>query len=381
MTLKDKDFYHKSPKSGIVPYIIISLISAVIGGLIMSFFVLGTQAPKSISQTEKLNNKSTPFINVPAGGTANIPEIAKNVGPSVVGVTNRSNIEGFFDNKSIESGSGTGIIFDSKGYIVTNYHVVKGATELVVTMVDGKQLPAKLVGTDSRTDLAVLKINAENLTVARLGDSDKVEVGEPAIAIGNPLGQEFARTVTVGVISALKRQILVQGQQQPDLIQTDAAINPGNSGGALVNSNGEVIGINSAKIVAQEVEGINFAIPTNTAKPIIEDLVKFGKVVRPWMGIIWVSDVTASVAEQYGLPVKEGVIIEVAPGGPAEKAGIKNGDVIIEINGEKIKDFQELRKAIEKKKIDDKINVKLIRDKKEKTVKVTLGEAPAPQDK
>lgn len=380
MVFHDNEFNNKPGKNGAVSYIVISLISAIIGGLLVSFFALGLKAPNTTPNFDKQNTggKQTPIVSVPSGGSANIPEIAKNLGPAVVGVTNRGNVSNFSLEKSVESGSGSGVIFDPAGYIVTNNHVVKDASELIVTLANGKQVKAKLVGTDPRTDLAVLKINADNLTVARFGDSDKTQVGEPAIAIGNPLGPEFARTITVGVISALKRTVFVQGQQF-ELLQTDAAINPGNSGGALVNSQGELIGINSAKIVAEEIEGINFAIPINTAKPIIEDLVKHGKVVRPFLGIVWVTDVNETIADQYGLPVSSGVIIEVSPNGPAQRAGLKNSDVITQLNGVKTNTFQDLRKEIEKHKIGDKIELKVIRAKKEQKITVTLGEAPGAQ--
>lgn len=379
MIFQDNNF-SSSKKAGFLSYILISMVSAVIGGLIVSFFSLGTNVPKNSAQiSEKQGAQTTPIVTVPSGGLANIPEVAKTIGNAVVGVTSKGNTNSVFEHKAVDQGSGSGVIIDSTGFIVTNNHVVKGAAGITVTLANGKQVSAKIVGTDPKTDLAVLKINAENLTAVRLGDSDNLQVGEPAIAIGNPLGPEFARTVTVGVISALNRTVFVQGQQF-ELIQTDAAINPGNSGGALVNDKGELVGINSAKIVAEEIEGINFAIPINTAKPIIEDLMKHGKVVRPWLGVKWISDVNDSVAEQYKLNVKSGVLIEVLPDGPADKAGIKNNDVIIELDKQKVKGFEELRKEIEKKKIGDKLIVKVIRDKKEKTITVTLSEAPAPEE-
>lgn len=368
----------KPKKNSIVTIIIASLVSAVVGGIITGIILFGMteRAPKvNLNQSA---GKVTPQINVPSGGSANIPEVAKVMGPSVVGVINKATVDNFYSQKSEDQGSGSGVIIDSSGYIVTNYHVVKGASQLTVILYNGKQVPAKIVGTDERTDLAVLKINEGNLTAARLGNSDQTVVGEPAIAIGNPLGQEFARTVTVGVISAVKRTVMLQGQPY-EVLQTDAAINPGNSGGALVNSNGELIGINSAKIVAEEVEGINFAIPINIAKPIIEDIMKHGRVVRPWLGVIWVSDVNDAFAAQYGLPVKSGVVVEVQPNGPSSRGGLANNDIIVALDGEKIATFQDLRKAIEKKKIGDKVELKVIRNKKEKIVKVTLGESPPPQ--
>ena len=197
---------------------------------------------------------------------------AKKVGPAVVGITNKAYVRDFFNRTQLmERGTGSGVIYDKAGYIATNNHVVEGASEIIVSLPDGRTVKGKVLGADAVTDLAVVKIDADNLTVATFGDSDTLQVGEPAIAIGNPLGLEFRGSVTAGVISALNRSIEV-GERKFNLIQTDAAINPGNSGGALVNADGEVVGINSAKVAVSGVEGIGFAIPINTAKPILQEL-------------------------------------------------------------------------------------------------------------
>ena len=198
-----------------------------------------------------------------------------------------------------ERGTGSGVIYDKSGLIATNNHVVEGASEIIVSLTDGRSVKGKVLGADAATDLAVVKIDENNLPVADFGDSSTLQVGEPAIAIGNPLGLEFRGSVTAGVISALNRSIQL-GERKFDLIQTDAAINPGNSGGALVNAEGEVVGINSAKIAVSGVEGIGFAIPINSAKPILDELAKKGRVVRPYIGA---SLVDKDIANRYGFDI------------------------------------------------------------------------------
>ena len=214
-----------------------------------------------------------------------VVQAAKKVSPAVVGITTKVYNRDMFNRKVlVGEGVGSGVIFDKAGYIVTNNHVVGPAKTVIVSLADGQSTEGTVVGRDEKTDLAVVKIKMDNLPVAEFGDSDSLQVGEPAIAIGNPLGLEFQGTVTVGVISSLNRTIGAEGQSMK-LIQTDAAINPGNSGGALVDADGKVIGINSAKISKEGVEGLGFAIPINAARPILQDLIKNGKVVRPYLGL------------------------------------------------------------------------------------------------
>ena len=222
-------------------------------------------------------------------GARNTPIVAaaKKVGPAVVGITNKAYVRDIFNRVQLtERGTGSGVIYDKSGLIATNNHVVEGASEIIVSLTDGRSVKGNVLGADAATDLAVVKIDENNLPVADFGDSSTLQVGEPAIAIGNPLGLEFRGSVTAGVISALNRSIQL-GERKFDLIQTDAAINPGNSGGALVNAEGEVVGINSAKIAVSGVEGIGFAIPINSAKPILDELAKKGRVVRPYIGAAW----------------------------------------------------------------------------------------------
>ncbi len=341
-----------------------------------------TSSPKQLS-TSVDDIKATNLFSTGAGNLT-VAEIAKKVGPSIVGIkmsvqSPRQSL--FYGNKSSTSDSeGSGIIFTKDGYIITNYHVVQYAdpkngaknTALTVYLPDKREAKATFVGGDSDNDLAVIKINLTNLPVAELGDSSEIEVGDPAVAIGNPLGMEFAGSVTYGVISALNRQ-LNTGDNSMSLIQTDAAINPGNSGGALVNSKGQVIGINSAKISVTGVEGLGFAIPMNTAKPIIEQLKTYGYVKgKPLMGIS-AQEVTEDISRMYDLPV--GIYIsEVTAGGAAETAGIKKGDVLIKLAGTKIETMSDLDAVKKKYKAGDTVDAVVSRDGTQVSVKITFTE-------
>ena len=273
-------------------------------------------------------------------------------------------------------GSGVIVKYDADkkvAYILTNAHVVENAVRVTVKINREISKKAEIVGIDKKTDVAVIKINTEGIKdiekrVAKLGDSDKLRVGQLVIAIGNPLGLE--RTVTVGVISALRRSIGVT--QYENFIQTDAAINPGNSGGPLVNTDGEVIGINTAIIA--NAQGLGFAIPINLAKWVMDQILEHGKVIRGWLGVV-IQDITPGIAEAVG--VKEGVIVaQVVPGSPADKAGLKVGDIIVEYNGEKVRDARDLQFKVMKTKPGTKVKLKVIRQGKEKVITVTIGEMP-----
>lgn len=302
-------------------------------------------------------------------------EIARRVGPAVVGITatgqSASNL-GIFSMPQETQSSGSGIIISSDGYIVTNNHVVSGATKLKVTLNTLDEYDAKLIGTDPQTDLAVIKIEASGLTAAVLGNSSDVEVGEVAIAIGNPLGQELAGTVTTGIISATNRNVTVDGVEYT-LLQTDAAINNGNSGGALVNAYGEVIGINSVKMSSTGVEGLGFAIPSDTAKPIISDLMSYGYVKgRPVIGITG-RNITQEMSSYYDLPI--GVYISsVAEFSAAETAGLKPGDVIIKCDGKTIETMEELNEARDQHQVGDVLTLTVVRNGSKSDIQVTLGE-------
>lgn len=278
----------------------------------------------------------------------------------------------------MEQGVGSGVIFDSNGYIVTNFHVVDGAQELTVSLADGRTMPGKVLGTDSATDLAVVKVDATGLPAAVFGNSDTLMVGEPAIAIGNPLGLEFRGSVTTGVISALNRSLEI-GERKFKLIQTDAAINPGNSGGALVNADGMVIGINSAKIAVAGVEGIGFSIPINTARPILQAIIEKGHVARAFLGV-GVMDKNLAANYGYEWDIEKGIYVaKVDDSGPAGKAGLRQGDIIVKIAGTDINSVAELRAVLDGQAIGSRVDVEIVRNGKNRTIPVLLEEMPVQQ--
>ena len=328
-------------------------------------------AVSQAGQTKQKEAKLSSARNTP------IVQAAKKVGPAVVGITNKALVRDYFNRTQlVEQGSGSGVIYSKDGLIATNNHVVAGAQEIVVSLPDGKTYNGKVLGTDPTTDLAVVKIEAnEDLPVAEFGDSDSLMVGEPAIAIGNPLGMEFRGSVTAGVISALNRS-LDMGERRFKLIQTDAAINPGNSGGALVNADGQVIGINSAKIAASGVEGIGFAIPINEAKPILQELATKGRVVRPYLGV---SLLDKNLAQRLGfdLDLRGGLfVVKLFQNGPAYRGGIRAKDIIVKFNGTAVDTVADLRDALGKCQVGEQVPVTILRGDEEVTKTVTLTEMP-----
>jgi len=316
------------------------------------------------------------------------------VGPGVVHITSTVLSQDFLFRIVPERGTGSGFIVDDRGYILTNNHVVENADSLEVTLADKSKVPAKLIGRDPNNDLAVIRVSVprEKLTSLKLGDSAQLQVGQMAIAIGNPFGLD--RTVTRGVVSALGRSLKADtGRQIRNVIQTDAAINPGNSGGPLLNSRGEVIGINTAIFSPSGGSvGIGFAIPVNTAKKLLPQLIARGRASHPWLGISGM-DITPSLAQTLNLPVKEGVMVaQVASGGPAARAGLRGsqrrvrvgnfmmnvgGDIIQALDGQKITGVDDLTAFLdEQKKPGDDLRVDILRDGKPETVLVRLGELP-----
>ncbi|WP_416182461.1 S1C family serine protease [Acidaminococcus timonensis] len=333
-----------------------------------------TETKPAVTQAEQAKQKEA---KLSSARNTPIVQAAKKVGPAVVGITNKALVRDYFNRTQlVEQGSGSGVIYSKDGLIATNNHVVAGAQEIVVSLPDGKTYNGKVLGTDSTTDLAVVKIEAnEDLPVAEFGDSDSLMVGEPAIAIGNPLGMEFRGSVTAGVISALNRSIDM-GERKFKLIQTDAAINPGNSGGALVNADGQVIGINSAKIAATGVEGIGFAIPINEAKPILKELAEKGRVVRPYLGV---SLLDKNLAQRLGfdLDLRGGLfVVKLFQNGPAYRGGIRPNDIIVKFNGTKVDTVADLREALGKCQVGEQVPVTILRGDEEVTKTVTLTEMP-----
>ncbi|HHV07887.1 MAG TPA: trypsin-like serine protease [Firmicutes bacterium] len=300
---------------------------------------------------------------------ATISAVAERVGPTVVGIATRQRAYDWFYGAVEQGGVGSGVIFDPAGYILTNDHVVAGAGSIVVTLADGRQLAAEVVGTDPGMDLAVVRIRAKDLTPAIFGDSDRLRVGELAVAIGNPLGLEFQRSVTAGIISALGRTIQTDdGKILENLIQTDAPINPGNSGGPLVNAKGEVVGINSAK--AQAAEGMGFSIPISQVRPIVEEILAYGRVRRPWLGI-YAAEINREISAYFNLSQKEGVIaLDVYNGSPAGTAGVKPGDVITHIGSTRIGTLREFTSAVSRLKVGVKTKLSLKRDSRSLTLTI-----------
>ncbi|MCX7885450.1 MAG: trypsin-like peptidase domain-containing protein [Caloramator sp.] len=361
----------KKPKKlrNFLGIVMIVFFSASIGGILGGYYVKNNYDNGYVyhgNSEENIKNLS------PQNETADIPKnainkVADTIGPAIVGVDNNVRIWG---GGTALQGSGSGIIFDKSGYIVTNEHVIDGASNVTVTLPGGKKLPAKIIGSDMRTDLAVLKINAVNLPVAKFGDSSKVRVGDTAIAIGNPLGEEFAGSVTVGVISAVNRKLYLDGKVYR-LIQTDASINPGNSGGALCNAAGEVIGINTLKNI--EAEGIGLAIPINDAVPIIQSLIKNGYVSRPYIGIEY-KFIDEDTAKENEVPVG-GYVVRVVRGGSAERAGILPGDIIVAFDGVNIDNSEVLTDVLSKHKVGDIVTMKIYRSGKYQNVQIKLQDS------
>ena len=302
-------------------------------------------------------------------------EIAKTVGPAVVGITSVTQGQmSIFGGATQSSAQGSGIILSADGYIVTNNHVVEGASSVTVTLNTGVDYEAKVVGTDAQTDLAVIKIEPkEELTVAKLGDSTAVEVGERVVAIGNPMGLEFFGSVTQGIVSAVNRSVTIENRTM-NLIQTDAAINSGNSGGALINARGEVIGINSVKVATSGVEGMGFAIPISEANPVISDLLEYGYVKgRPIIGIS-TRDVNQYMAQSYSWP--QGVQVMAVSSDSAKQAGLQQGDIITAVDGEKVATGEELNKIKDQHKPGDTLKLEVYKYESGQTVnvEVTLSE-------
>jgi serine protease Do len=270
---------------------------------------------------------------------------------------------------------GSGVIVSPDGYILTNNHVIRGAEQIKVTLADKREFEGRVIGTDPKTDLAVIKIQAQGLPSIRWGDSDALRVGEPVIAIGSPYG--LTQTVTAGIVSATGRANVGIADYE-DFIQTDAAINPGNSGGALVNARGELVGINTAIFsTTGGYQGIGFAIPSNMAKVVMESLIREGRVVRGWLGI-WIQPLTEELAQEFGLQERQGALVaDVVEGSPAEKAGLRRGDFITHYNGKPVEGPTELRNMVASTRPGSTVKLKLIRQGKELLLKVRIAELPA----
>lgn len=373
----DKDKKPKGMGKKVLSYVLVGVLCASLGGVAASVSTIKYYNSKQVTTSaagDKSNSKDASNSAVKTASNSvplSVANIAKQVGPAVVGVStkNASSVD-LFGFPEQQEGMGSGIIFSEEGYILTNYHVVNGAKKITVIFnngSEGKEIPAKLVNYDAAMDLAVIKLteNVKVPAVAQFGDSDSIQVGDPAIAIGNPLGKQFLGTVTSGVISAVNREVAVEGQKQKYL-QTDAAINPGNSGGALVNIYGQVIGINTAKIGGSQIEGLGFAIPINAVKPKIQNLIK--PVLKMGIGVINIDD---KLSKEHNLPI--GVYIQqIEEFSPAQKAGLLPGDVITKFDGKKVKTVQEINDLKQKHNSGDSVEVEVTRDGKSKKLSLKL---------
>ncbi|MFL0436789.1 S1C family serine protease [Bacillus pumilus] len=379
-------------------------LSPILGGIIGGGLVLGITPLLPQSQDTAANNQTQTASSEPASSenfstkqitnATNVSDMVEDLEPTIVGVSNYQTTQNSFglsgDSTEAEAGTGSGVIFKKDGkkaYIITNNHVVEGANKLKVTLYDGKTKDAKLVGSDVMTDLAVVEINADGIDkVASFGDSSKLRAGDKVIAIGNPLGAQFSGTVTEGIISGLDRTVEANtssGTVEMNVLQTDAAINPGNSGGPLINTDGQVIGINSLKISESGVESLGFAIPSNDVKPIVDELLKNGKVERPYLGVQMID--LEQVPETYqentlGLfdkQIGKGIYVkDVSKGSPAQKAGLKSGDVIIKFKGKNVANSSQLKEILYKEtKVGDKTTMTVIREGKNKNLDITLGQS------
>lgn len=359
-------------------YALVGLICTTLGGVASgaaTLYVLPkTDIFKSTELYKVAAKSNTAYDNHPTqlaveGGTMSVSDIAKKVSPAVVAVkTTSKGSPNYLDNQSLQQGVGSGMIINEEGYILTNYHVVEGAQQVKVVLSDGKEVNAKVVNYDANYDVAVIKIidNTQVPAVVELGDSDSLQVGEQVVAIGNPLGTDFFGSVTTGIVSALNRKI--EGDTNNlSYIQTDTAINEGNSGGPLINSKGQIIGINTAKIKESGVEGLSFAIPINAVINKIPDLSK------PILTVgIQGREVDSKLSQQYNIPV--GVYVQdITEFSPAEKAGVKPGDVIIKFDGQKVATFNEINSLKNKHKSGDEVSITVSRDGKEITLNLVLA--------
>lgn len=386
----------------------VALVMLIVGGMFGAILVRGNQSatedqliesttqPEEATATpsateepaeESPNENIDPDFSFPDVDPAetmdafstHVADLVSQVEDSVVGIANYTQAMFMDGTAEVAQGSGSGVIISEDGYVVTNYHVISDASKVTVLMHDGEEIEAQVIGYDSVLDIALLKIDRTGLTAAKLGDSDSVRTGEFALAIGSPLGNELAGTVTFGTISAAERELTLSDGYTVEMIQTDAAINPGNSGGALINMNGEVIGINSRKNSGMTsdgavIEGLGFAIPINQVKPVVEELIQTGTIKRPGLGVTCrlLQGYNSRYEVIYGME-----IVEVTEGSGADIAGLQSGDIILELDGEAIQSDTAMRAWLYSKQIGDVVELTVQRNGEKFTVQVTLTEIAA----
>ena len=380
----------RTRSSKAVKLLLVMVLAVVIGGAYLVFcnYYAGNEGK---IQAQATTNQS---VNTVVLGPSSVADMVEKASPAVVNIEttvvgksfggseffNDPFFRQFFGNDIViprqneQHGIGTGFIINEEGYVVTNQHVIDGASTITVNLNGNKKYQARVVGQDYELDLAVLKIDAEEkLATLKLGDSDTMRVGEWVVAIGNPYGLDH--TVTAGVVSAKGRPIQIENRVYKNLIQTDAAINPGNSGGPLLSTKGEVIGINTA--VDAQAQGIGFAISINTAKEVLDELINKGKVIRPYIGV-WLQPVDEKLASYLGVNQAEGMVVaNVVAGGPAAQAGLKKYDVILKVDKKTINNYDELQEILKSKRVGDKVLLEIIRNQQPLLVTVSLAEKPS----
>jgi S1-C subfamily serine protease len=366
--------------TGAIAVMAVVAVGALLGGIVL---------PQHLGIHPVFSAQPVPYAPAPpgaspapsGGGTIRVESeesviinVVKQVRPAVVNINTESQVQTGF-GVFPQQGAGSGVIVRPDGYIITNNHVVQDATAIKVTLIGGKTLTGKIVGRDPLADLAVIKVDSKDpLPAARMGSSGALQVGQLAIAIGNPFG--LGSTVTTGVVSALNRNIELPSLVVENLIQTSAAINPGNSGGALVDSSGAVIGINTA--IIPNAQGIGFAIPSDVARVEMEQLIANGRVIRPWVGVVYGGEVDPQSGKAYNLGTEHGVVVrQVEPSGPAARAGVQPGDIITAVNGERVDSWNDFVRDVVAKRIGDTVTLTIIRDRAPRSLSVTLAQRPA----
>lgn len=357
-------------------YVVVSIISAVVGALMFS--VIYSISLNRDGETNSAQTQNTGNITItPSDDITTVEAVAQKTMSSVVGVTTTEVVQDFWSTQEVQ-GVGSGLVVSADGYILTNSHVISNGTaeNIKVMFMNGEEKEARAVWYDAMMDLAVIKVEGENLDVAQLGNSDGVNIGQLAIAIGNPLGLEFERTVTSGIISGLDRSLDIdEFNQMKGLLQTDASINSGNSGGPLLNAKGEVIGINTLKISSGE--GLGFAIPINMAKPIVDEIVKTGEFREAYIGIEGMDVARYQKMTGRDLGVKTGILVaKVAEGSPAEEAGLQSEDIIVSIDGDGVDSFKALKERLYSYKPGQEIRVGIVRSGQTRDLLVKLADMP-----
>lgn len=370
--------HHEKKTYGAGIVALAAILAIIMGAVSGAAVVFLTQDEQTVTIEQPGVSSNNVNINIDETAESVVEAVATKVTPSVVGIRTTTSVMSFFGGTSEASGEGSGVIYSSDGYIITNYHVIadaitnKSASKLEVFLdnASSESFPATVVGYNISSDLAVIKINAKGLTPVEITDSDKLKVGQYVITIGNPGGLEFMDSVTYGVVSGLNR--VVSSDLGVELIQTDAAINPGNSGGALVNTKGQLVGINSSKIVSEEYEGMGFAIPSNTVVEICKRIIERENSPEPYVGISISEKYTKDVLKYYGFPAGA-VVLSVAEGSPAAKAGINRGDIITEFDGTAITEYTVLEDLMSDATPGDTVTVKLYRSGRYYSTNISIG--------